>query len=114
MADTIADALGDVDGGSPSSSSDRDTSGDDTAEVGAEDKLMQLVKADTGPGQPDDETYIDHPLNFNGSAWMGRFIRGLTGMFGELRYAVIDLMIAPLEGAWTMYQDYSGGDGGES
>jgi hypothetical protein len=55
-----------------------------------------MLKAETGPGEIGD--YIEHPLNFNKSAWMARLIRGLTGLVGNLRLALVDIGLALVEG----------------
>jgi hypothetical protein len=47
------------------------------------------------------ENYIDHVLNFNGSRWVAKIIRGCEGIFGALNYAVLDILFGVLEGAKT-------------
>jgi hypothetical protein len=73
-----------------------------TEEVVQEQEVMQRgfalpewLKAETGPGSI--ESYVDHPMNFNKSMAVGRILRGLTGMFGSLKYAVIDIVLGVLE-----------------
>lgn len=56
---------------------------------------FSFLKAETGEGEIED--YITHPLNFNESRGTARVLRGLTGMFGSLRYAVIDIAIGLME-----------------
>jgi hypothetical protein len=51
--------------------------------------FARLFKAETGPG--DVEAYLDHPLNFDKSLGLAQVIRGATGLFGELKLAVIDV-----------------------
>ncbi|MCT4564153.1 MAG: hypothetical protein N4A68_07500 [Maledivibacter sp.] len=48
-----------------------------------------FLKAETGEGEI--EEYLGHPLNFNNSVAVGRILRGLTGILGNLRLAVIDI-----------------------
>lgn len=50
-----------------------------------------LIFAETGPGSIDD--YIQHPLNWKESRGLAQVIRGLTGMFDSLRYAIIDIIM---------------------
>lgn len=52
-------------------------------------KLPEWVKAQTGAGEITD--YLNHALNFNHSRPLAQLIRGLTGMFGAMNYAVIDI-----------------------
>ncbi|MFD0591159.1 hypothetical protein ACFQZE_24475 [Paenibacillus sp. GCM10027627] len=54
-----------------------------------------ILKAQTGPGQI--EEYKTHALNFNGSNAVARILRGLTGMIGELNYAIADILLGVLE-----------------
>lgn len=56
---------------------------------------FEWIKAETGPGEI--EEYISHPLNFNRSAAVARILRGLTGMMGSLRFAIIDIIMGLLE-----------------
>lgn len=56
---------------------------------------LSLLKAETGEGEIED--YLSHPLNFNNQKSTARVLRGLTGMFGSLRYAMIDIVIGVLE-----------------
>ncbi len=46
------------------------------------------------------ETYVTHPLNFNGRPGLGRLIRGLEGMFGSLAYAFVDVVLGAVETVW--------------
>jgi len=50
---------------------------------------MSFLLAKTGDGPV--ESYMDHPLNFKGSKGMAQILRGVTGMAGELDYAIIDI-----------------------
>lgn len=56
---------------------------------------LSFLKAQTGEGMV--EEYIQHPLNFNSSKGMARVLRGLTGMFGSLSYALVDVVIGTLD-----------------
>ena len=56
---------------------------------------LSLLKAQTGAGQVED--YQEHALNYNGSKSVARIIRGLTGLLGELNYAVVDIIMGVLE-----------------
>lgn len=42
------------------------------------------------------ESYIEHPLNFGRSKGIAQALRGLEGIFGNLRKAVIDIIIGTL------------------
>lgn len=56
--------------------------------------LPEWIKAETGPGSI--EEYVQHPLNFNSSREVAQVLRGLTGMFDRLNYAVIDVVMGVL------------------
>ena len=56
---------------------------------------LSFLLAKTGPGAV--EEYIDHPLNFDGMKSTARILRGLTGIAGELDYALIDIGLGALE-----------------
>ena len=56
---------------------------------------LSFLFAKTGPGMV--EEYIDHPLNFDGMKSTARILRGLTGIAGELDYALIDIGLGALE-----------------
>jgi hypothetical protein len=58
-------------------------------------EIPAWLKAPTGDGTV--ESYQVHVLNFNGSMGMARVIRGLTGMFGSLNFAVVDVLIGILD-----------------
>lgn len=55
---------------------------------------LSFLKAQTGPG--DISEYVNHPLNFAKSEGLGQVIRGLTGMLGELRYAIVDIVMGAM------------------
>lgn len=58
-------------------------------------RLPDWVKAQTGPGPL--EQYVDHALNFNKSKALARIIRGMTGIIGEMNYAIVDIAMGVLE-----------------
>lgn len=62
---------------------------------GSGSRLLEMLKAETGSGSI--ESYLNHPMNFNSSKAVARMLRGLTGMFGSLNYAIIDIVIGGLD-----------------
>lgn len=52
---------------------------------------FSFLMAKTGQGSISE--YIDHPLNRKQSEGMAQALRGFTGMFGALDYAVVDIVI---------------------
>ena len=56
---------------------------------------LGILKAQTGEGEI--EEYINHPLNINKSKSLAHVIRGLTGMFGSLKYAIIDIVMGIIQ-----------------
>ena len=56
--------------------------------------IMAILKKETGAGEIDD--YLAHPLNFNGSKALAQVVRGITGFFGGMRYAIVDVIIGTL------------------
>ena len=58
-----------------------------------------MLKSETGEGGIED--YIQHPINFNNSKGMAQTIRGLTGLIGNLKLAVIDIFA----GVLNMYKE---------
>ncbi len=56
---------------------------------------LSILKTKTGEGSI--ETYIEHPLNFNKSKGMAQMIRGLTGLFGALDLALIDIFVGLMQ-----------------
>jgi hypothetical protein len=52
---------------------------------------LSFLTAKTGEGSV--EEYVDHPLNWNGSRAAAQIIRGFTGLFGSLEYALVDIAI---------------------
>lgn len=59
------------------------------------DFIKKIITAETGAGSV--ESYINHPMNFNESKSVARILRGLTGMFDNLNYAIIDVIIGGLD-----------------
>lgn len=55
---------------------------------------LDFLKAETGEGEIED--YLTHPLNFGRSRGLAQVLRGLTGMIGSLKYALIDIVIGGL------------------
>jgi hypothetical protein len=53
--------------------------------------LHDFLFKPTGPG-PISE-YKDHPLNFNQSNGLAQILRGLTGLFTDLGYALVDIVV---------------------
>lgn len=76
--------------------------------------LNKILTAETGEGSVGD--YIEHPMNFLKSKGLARVLRGLTGIFGSLSLAIIDIAVGTLEftkerkGA-VVNNDVPGGDG---
>lgn len=56
--------------------------------------LSRVLTAETGPGGV--EEYVDHPVNYNSSKGLAQLIRGLSGVFGNLNLAVIDIAIGAM------------------
>lgn len=54
-------------------------------------KIIEILKKPTGEGEISD--YVEHPLNFEKSESLAQILRGLTGFFGDLKLAVIDVGI---------------------
>ncbi|HYE68649.1 MAG TPA: hypothetical protein VEA58_08555, partial [Anaerovoracaceae bacterium] len=59
----------------------------------------------TGPG--DVENYLSHPMNPKKSKGRGRFLRGCTGIAGDLDLAIIDIALGSME----MVMEKRNGDG---
>lgn len=60
--------------------------------VAEEPWWKRLLTAETGEGEID--AYRSHPLNWDGSLEVARLLRGLTGMLGNLRLAIVDVAFA--------------------
>jgi len=56
---------------------------------------LSILLSKTGPGSVDD--YVDHPFNASESRGIARVLRGMTGLVGELDYAVVDITLGALE-----------------
>lgn len=56
--------------------------------------LGRVLTAETGAG--DVQSYVNHPINYNGSQGLAQLIRGLSGVFGNLNLAVIDIAIGAM------------------
>ena len=52
-------------------------------------QVLEVIKKPTGPGPIED--YIDHPLNYDNSKTTAQILRGLTGLLGDLKFALIDI-----------------------
>jgi hypothetical protein len=48
------------------------------------------MKSPTGEGPV--ESYLDHPMNLLGDKTGARILRGLSGLFGALNFALVDLI----------------------
>jgi hypothetical protein len=57
-------------------------------------QIPEFLKAPTGAGAVED--YINHPMNIKKNEHFARVLRGLTGMFNSLDYAIIDVVIGAL------------------
>lgn len=55
---------------------------------------FSILMTPTGEGAIED--YLDHPLNFNKSHGMAQILRGLTGIVGDLKLAIIDIGLGTL------------------
>ena len=60
---------------------------------------FSVLFSPTGPGPVSD--YYDHPFNINESKGVARILRGLTGIAGNLDYAIVDITL----GAVEVYQE---------
>lgn len=56
---------------------------------------VEWLKSEPGPGEV--ESYLSHPLNWDGSLPVARLLRGLTGLAGNLRLAIVDLVVGSLQ-----------------
>jgi hypothetical protein len=52
---------------------------------------LSILKTPTGDGSID--SYLDHPLNPNGSRGIAQMLRGATGFVGELKFALVDIIL---------------------
>lgn len=53
------------------------------------DYLKKIITAETGEGSIGD--YLEHPMNFNNSYGLAQMLRGVTGIAGNLKLAIIDI-----------------------
>ena len=60
-------------------------------------ELPAWLTAKTGDGPI--SAYIDNPLNFSASPGLAQVIRGLSGMFGAMDYAIIDVVMGSMRWA---------------
>lgn len=56
---------------------------------------LEWLKTPTGDGSIED--YIEHPLNFLKSKGFAQVLRGATGFFGNLKLALIDIVLGMLQ-----------------
>jgi hypothetical protein len=66
---------------------------------GSSNIFINMLKSKTGPGSI--ENYYIHPLNINNNKSIAQIIRGVTGMFGSLDFAIIDIIM----GIFSMYTE---------
>ena len=70
---------------------------DDTAksvpspDQGTEKTAFDILRTKTAAGSIDD--YMDHPVNFGKTAGGAQVARGITGFFGSLDYAIVDIVM---------------------
>lgn len=70
------------------------------------DFFKKILTAETGEGSVED--YLSHPLNYNNSRSLAQIIRGVTGIFGDLRLAIVDIVI----GTYSMFTKKEGASNG--
>jgi hypothetical protein len=56
---------------------------------------LSWLSTPTGEGSVED--YMEHPLNFMKSKGIAQILRGLTGFFGNLKLALIDVALGALQ-----------------
>lgn len=59
------------------------------------DFMKKILTAETGAGSVGD--YLDHPMNVLNNNAGARILRGLTGIFGNLDLAIIDIAVGVLD-----------------
>lgn len=69
---------------------------------------IDWLKSEPGPG--DVESYRQHPLNWDGTYEVAQILRGLTGLLGNLRLAMVDLVVGGLR-LLSRRPPAGGGDG---
>lgn len=58
-------------------------------------KIKNFFKKETGEGDLD--IYLNHPLNIKQTKGMCHILRGLSGLFGNLKNAIFDIVIGILK-----------------
>lgn len=61
----------------------------------AKELLQKALTAQTGEGSV--ESYMEHPMNVLNNTAGARILRGLTGIFGNLDLAIIDIVVGVLD-----------------
>jgi hypothetical protein len=56
--------------------------------------LNKVLTAETGEGSIED--YIQHPMNFKNSKGLAQMLRGFTGIIGNLKLAIVDVVFGYL------------------
>jgi hypothetical protein len=64
-----------------------------------ENKILKFLLSPTGEGTI--PSYINHPLNFKNDNNISQIIRGLTGMLGNLNFALLDIVL----GGMSFFKD---------
>lgn len=64
--------------------------------------VKELLKRKTGVG--DLENYIDVPLNINKSKEIAHILRGISGLFGDLNGAIVDILVGSVK---MIYKKFS-------
>lgn len=59
--------------------------------------LLEILKKPTGEGDITDPIYMQHPFNYDGKKSTARILRGLTGMLGNINFAVADIILGVIE-----------------
>lgn len=77
-----------------SSNLDEGTPIDQNNNISQGNPIINFLKSPTGEGSI--ESYIDSPLNFNNSKGLAQVLRGLTGLIGNLDFALIDVTMGTL------------------
>jgi len=72
--------------------------GEAPPEPGAPDLLRRVLNSISAPAKKTPVSqYLSHPLNFAESPAIGRVLRGIEGLLGDLDYAVIDIVLGGIE-----------------
>lgn len=56
--------------------------------------FSRIMTAETGEGSIGE--YLEHPMNFNNSMGLAQLIRGVTGITGNLKLAIIDVLFGAM------------------